>query len=242
MALSKIQTLPAELKLHILEDAANILVLKNLVLACPTFYPVYCRNRYSVLLNAHRKSQDKYTDVLADILLNVHNVDGTDFLRRDQAWKLWRQVSGDHFPQNEVNFVDRQPSLSDLIVVSRTHCWVVEKAEVFFRTAEKSKALMDKCLRHGLFRLSYMYLYYIEIFAAIIGEKVRGWPAASLPMSRREEAAQGLWNEYDFDRMSDFVKVIWPNRFNKTPPCRRRTRVLIKRNARQLRGGVIYCS
>ena len=61
-ASSKIQTLPAELKLSILMFAANIFVVKTLVMTCPGFYPVYCENRRKVLLSAHQDSHDLRTD------------------------------------------------------------------------------------------------------------------------------------------------------------------------------------
>lgn len=230
-ALSKIQTLPAELKLQILKDAANISVVKNLVIACPAFYPVYCENKYKVLLNAHRTSQDKHTDVLAEVLLKIHQLDGSESSRRAHAWHLWERRSDEYDRRDRVSFVDSEPPLSDLIEVSRVHCWVVEKSEEFLQTAVCPKLLWPDI---------YKWLYYIEILAAIIGDKERGWLAAGLPECQWEKDVQYWSLRYDFERMSDIVKVIWPNGLWKTPACRRRTRALILHSVR--RRGTVYSS
>lgn len=238
--LSKIETLPAELKLQIIENTANVSVVKQLVIACPSFHAVYCENKYRVLLNAHRKCQNKDSDVYATAVLNIHKFDGPEDLKMHNARDVWENSChrGIH-RQDQVSFVDSQPSLSELIQVSRVHCRVVENAEEYLRMAVKSEVLMASGRMYNLFEELYIYLYYIEIFAAVIGDRERGWPAASLPESNWERNIQDLWLESDFDKMSEVIKVIWPNRFSKTPPNRRRTRALIVRNHRSRRGDTI---
>ncbi len=241
-SLSKIQTLPVELKLQILETAANVLEVKNLVIACPSFYPVYCENRYRILLNAHRASQDIRTDVLVEIVLNIHKFVGSARMKKAHARQLWTEDLEDYYSRDRVSFADSQPSLTDLIEVSRMDCWVVEKAGCVVRMTMTSEIALDARGYHCLLQNAYTYLYSIEIFAAMIGDTDRGWAAASMPQSSSEDAVQCLWSDYSLDRMSEIVKVIWPNRFGKTPPCRRRTRVLILRNVRQRRHGTVYSS
>jgi hypothetical protein len=237
--LSTIQTLPFELKLQILEEAANILVVKNLVIACPSFYPVYRENRYKILLGAHRKSQDRRTDVLANAVLNIHKLDGTGSSRNEEAWLVWKKSREEYDHPASVSFVDTQPSFSDLIEVSRVHCWVLEKFEELSRTSVQSKSHATRPLYNHP-RQTYKYLYCIEIFAAIIGDKDRGWAAASLPKSVWENEVKCFWDISDFNAMSEIVKIIWPYRPKETPRCRRRTRMLITRIARQRRPGIDY--
>lgn len=237
-SLSKIQTLPAELKLRILKYAANTLVVKKLVIACPSFYPVYSENKYTVLLNAYRRSQDRRVDFLAEIVLTINKYNKAEPMRMERAWKIWQGETKEFYRQDRVSFIDSKPSLSDLIEVSRMHCWVIEKAEEFCRMAKQPETLVDRCLQYQLFQDSYEYLYNIEVFAAIIDDRNRGRAAAYLPRSTLEQAAQYLWSDYDKNRMAAIVKVIWPNAFWKTPACRRRTRVLIVRNARRTQGTV----
>jgi hypothetical protein len=237
--LSTIQTLPFELKLQILEKAANILVVKNLVIACPSFYPVYCENRYKILLSAHRKSQDRRTDVLANAVLNIHKLDGTGSSRNEEAWLVWKKSREEYDRPASVSFVDTQPSLSDLTEVSRVHCWVLEKFEELSRTSVQSKSHTIRPLYNHP-RQTYKYLYCIEIFAAIIDDKDRGWAAASLPKSVWENEVKCFWDISDFNTMSEIVKIIWPYRPKETPRSRRRTRMLISRIARQRRPGIDY--
>jgi hypothetical protein len=234
-ARSKIQTLPAELKLQILRDAANILVVKNLVIACPGFYPVYCENRYTLLLRCHRKSQDEHTDLLAEVVLKINQLNrlnGSESSRTDQAVELWQKSCARYRRQGRVSFVDSQPSLSDLGEVSRVHCWVIEMSEKFLQTQSPR---MSEIRSLDI----YKFCYYIELFAAIIGDKEHGWAAANLPRSQWERQVQYWWSFDDYDILSDIVKVIWPNGLSKTPACRRRTRALILRS---VRGGTVYSS
>jgi hypothetical protein len=237
--LSEIQTLPFELKLQILEEAANILVVKNLVIACPSFYPVYRENRYKILLNAHRKSQDRRTEVLANAVLNIHKLDGTGSSGNEEAWLVWKKSREDYDHPASVSFVDTQPSLSDLVEVSRVHCWVLERFEELSRTSVQSKS-RTTCPLYNHPRQTYKYLYCIEIFAAIIDDKDRGWAAASLPKSVWENEVKCFWDISDFNTMSEIVKIIWPYRSKETPRCRRRTRILLSRIARQRRPGIDY--
>ena len=88
--LSPIQVLAAEIKLQILVEAANVSVMKSLVIACPAFYPVYCENRYRLLLNAYRKSQCKHNDVLAEVVLKIRQIQGSEFFRRITALSLFK--------------------------------------------------------------------------------------------------------------------------------------------------------
>lgn len=60
--LSPIQILATELKLLILVEIAKNLVMKILVIACPASDPVYCEDRYRLLLNAYRKSRYKHNE------------------------------------------------------------------------------------------------------------------------------------------------------------------------------------
>lgn len=231
-ALSKIQTLPAEIKLQILEDAANICVVKNLVIACPSFHPVYCENRYRVLLGAHRKGHDNRLGVVAEVILYINKLDEAPQARRNQAWMFWMEIQVRFHRRDRVGFIDSQPSLSDLREVSRVHCWVLEKCDVLSRRVTKRKDAMNGGVGSNLLCHWCSYLYDIEIFAALIAEKDRGWAAASLPKSAWEkEVVEDLWYEHDFRMMASIVKVIWPSRFGKTPPCRQRTRALILKNA-----------
>ena len=230
---SKIQILPAEIKLQILKEVANISVLKNLVIACPDFYPVYCENRYRVLLDCHRKCQDEYTDVLGEVVLKINQLDETESSRTLKGFELWRRGIPRYGRPGRVSFVESQPSLADLREVSRVHCWVIEMSKKFF----ESQALSSHqwVIRYpGI----YKWFYYIEIFAAIIGDRERGWVAANLPRSHWEREIQYWWSFTDYDIMSDMIKVMWPNGFSKTPACRRRTRALILR----VRGGHVPSS
>jgi hypothetical protein len=223
----KIQTLPAEIKLQILKEAANICELRNLVIACPDFYPVYCENRYRVLLHCHRKSHDEVTDIRSQVNLRINQLNDTEASRTLKGLKLVRMGNASYLDQRRVSFVDSQPSLADLREVSRVHCWVIEMSERFI----KGQAPWS-CPWAVRSAGTYSSFYQIEIFAAIIGDKERGWVAANLPRSRWEMNIRYWWTSTDYATMSEVVKIIWPNGFWKTPACRRRTRVLILRGAR----------
>lgn len=231
-ALSKIQTLPAEIKLQILEEAASICVVKNLVIACPSFHPVYCKNRYRVLLGAHQKGHDNRLGAVAEVVLYINKLGKAPHVRRNQAWMFWMEIQVRFHRRDRVSFIDSQPSLSDLKEVSRVHCWVLEKCDVLSRRVIKGKDAFGGGGGCDLLYHWCSYLYDIEIFAALIAERDRGWAAASLPKSAWEkEVVEDLWYVHDFRMMASIVKVIWPSRFGKTPPWRQRTRALILKNA-----------
>lgn len=228
---SKIQILPFELKLQILEHAPDVLFVKNLVIACPSFYPVLCANRYNLLFDVLRRSLDRETDVLALIVVGVLKLHGQRKERRAQVLEMWRQL-GDEYclvNRNRRSFLDSQPSLSDLILFCRFHCWVVEKSEVFRRMPSNPKNRWPR-LENG--QELYQWFYEIEIFAAAIGERDRNWLMASLAQSGWESHVFDSWHEYSYARMAEIATAIWPSRFSKGTPCRRRTRVMLQRFAR----------
>jgi hypothetical protein len=224
---SQIQTLAAEIKLQILEEVANISVLKNLVIACPDFYPVYCENRYRVLLNCLRKCQDKHTDVLGEVVLKINQLDETESSKIIKGFKLWQRGAECYGRPDRISFIDSKPSLADLKEVSRVQCWVIEMSAKFLQR----QALLSHqwVIRYPEI---YKWFYYIEIFAALIGDKERGWTAANLPRLHWEREIQCWWSTTDYNIMSAMMKVMWPNGFSKTPASRRRTRALILRGVR----------
>jgi hypothetical protein len=232
--LSKIQTLPAELKLQILLNLPDISAVKNLVIACPCFYPIYRENRYRILLNAHRESQDVHTDELATVLLKIHKLEH-DWWWFEHASGLFQRSALAFRRPGRVSFVDSRPSLADLVDVSRRHCWVVEKAEEFTRVAVKSQRLMSNFIWDEDFANLYKYMYYIEIFAALIRDRPRSWIAASLPERRLENRVKWSFSFSEMEKMGHILEVIYPNRFGGTPPSHRRTRMLLVRVAREIR-------
>jgi hypothetical protein len=125
---SKIQTLPAEIKLQILKKAANICELRNLVIACPDFYPVYCENRYRLLLDYHRKSHDEVTDIRSQVVVRINQLielNATEASRALKELRFWRMGRASRVHPGRASFDDRQPSLADLREVSRLHCWII---------------------------------------------------------------------------------------------------------------------
>jgi hypothetical protein len=239
--LSRIQILPPELKLQILENAGDVLAVRNLLIACPSFHPVYCENRYKVLLNALRVGLGNITDVWALVVLNIHKIGGAGPLSRERAKQIWMMGERMTWVQDRNRFIDTKPSLSDLVQISKMHCWVVQECEKYSRKTSKPNIVSFRRCEVDKTQALYACFYYIETFAAIIGEKDRGWPAASLRTTRWEKSLLYLWDSYDIDMMSQIVKVIWPHRFWGTPSCRRRTRVLLVRDARPRRSeGISY--
>jgi hypothetical protein len=238
IALSKIQTLPTELKLQILEEAADVLVLKNLVIACPCFHPIYRANKYRLLLHALQKNLSGRTDVLALVLLKIQKLEGKERVRRVEARASFTKALVGYDRRGRVCFVDSQPSLSDLVEVCSLHCQVLERVEKFSGRTPNGHVFTYTLAWNDPFLEVLNYLYCIEILAGVIGEKDRGWAVASLPRSGWEKQVRYMFGGYDIGRMSQIAKVIWPSRF-QAPPCRRRIRVLIGRYARsQEHGGM----
>ena len=233
--LSKIQTLPAELKLQILENAPDILAVRNLLIACPGFYPVYCKNRYEVLLKVLQASLGTVTDLWAIVVLNIHLLDVADPLGRARAGQLWRMGERLAWVQDRDRFIDTRPSLSDLLRISKMYYWVMQKSEKYSRLATEPNIVRFTRWETDKTQALYACFYLIEVFAALTCEKDRGWAAASRRTTHREKALLYSWDAYDIDMMSQIVKVLWPNRFWGTLPCRRRTRVLLVRDARPRR-------
>ena len=231
---SKIQTIPAELMLLILEKAPDVLAVKNLLLACPSFYPIYCGNRYKVLLKVLLKSMGPVTTIWAMVALDLHKLDRTTPCCREKARRRFRAGRRMVWNHDRTDFFKAKPSLSDLVEVAKMHCWVLQKAEEYTRAASEPN-LINYFTEAGVIQDLHTFLYFIEIFAFLVGEKDRGWAAASLPKSGWERALLRMWDTNDIESMSRIVKVIWPDRFGKTPPRRRRTRVLLVRSARTRR-------
>lgn len=231
----------------ILENAPDALALKNLLLACPPIYPIYCRHRYKVLFRVLPKSMSRITAVWATVLLDIHKLDKKKWYCRDKARR--RLIAGHRMIWNQVptNFCIMVPSLPDLVEIFKAHCWVMQKAQEYSRAATEPNIVHYWTQTDATQNLS-TFLYLIEIFAFLVGETDRGWAAASLPRSGwqrdRGWAAASLpksgwerdllkmWNPDEIKAMSQIVRVLWPNIHVGTPPYRRRTRVLLVRSAR----------